>query len=168
MNHLRLGIALALIAAGCGSQKQSPVQPPGQADQPRSTDRQDERPVGDRPGGDIPQQAVFFAHNSAELTAEGKASLDEQVTWMKENPVREIVVHGYASDVGTPTHNLTLANNRANAIREYLVAQGIEIGRISVLSHGEAGREADPSVERRAVFATDRYTQPEEATSQGY
>ena len=53
-------------------------------------------------------------------------------------------------------YNFTLANNRADAIRKYLVSQGVEIGRISVVSHCPRGPEVDPKIERRAVFASER------------
>lgn len=104
----------------------------------------------------IPKGAVFFANDSAELDEEAKAALDNEVRWMAENPSRVVVIHGYASDAGRDTYNLTLGNNRANALREYLVENGVAIERISVVSHGEEGRDLPPSLERRAVFATDR------------
>lgn len=103
-----------------------------------------------------PKDAVFFANDSAELDDEAKASLNDEARWMQDNPKREVVIHGYASDAGTNTYNLTLANLRANALRDYLVQQGVAIERISVVSHGEGGAELPLNLERRAFFATDR------------
>ncbi len=147
-------LAFLIVLAACGSSK--PEVEPTPSPEPMAETGTTESPAESPAGDDIPRDAVYFAHDSAELDAEARAALDEQVIWMKENPTREVVLHGYASDVGEPTYNLTLANNRANAIREYLVSQGIDIGRVSVRSHGEEGPELDPAIERRAVFATDR------------
>ena len=101
-------------------------------------------------------QPVFFELDSAELRPDAKQRLQEELGWMRENPKRHVVIHGFASEEGTPSYNLTLGNNRANAIRKYFVAEGIEIGRISVVSHGEGGPKLDPAIERRSVFVADR------------
>lgn len=64
---------------------------------------------------------VFFAKNSAELTAEAKKTLDE----VPENST--VVVEGTASPEGTEERNNLLSEDRAEAVAKYLSERGIKI-----------------------------------------
>lgn len=143
----------AAMAVACGSSQDSPPSTPASSP-PASAEAS--APNGAESSTDMPHEVVFFDQDSHELDDEARASLDDEAAWMKDNPEEDVVINGYASDIGSASYNFTLANNRANAIREYLVSQGVDIGRISVVSHGPRGPEVAPKIERRAVFASDR------------
>lgn len=159
-----LALALALApACGGGDQKDDTTTPSAgdMAAAAASRPATEPPPDAEPPPTDVDptllaEDTVFFAADSHELDDAAKQALGEAVAWMEDNPERRMVIYGHASDAGEPTDNLTLGNNRANAIREYLVSQGIEVGRISVVSHGESGPELGPDVERRAVYVTER------------
>ena len=73
------------------------------------------------------------------LVAVGKADapvLDVAVRWLKENPNSLVRVEGHSDDLGTPAANLVVAEKRAMSVMKYLVAKGLEPGRISVVSYG--------------------------------
>ncbi|MBP5215638.1 MAG: peptidoglycan-associated lipoprotein Pal [Alphaproteobacteria bacterium] len=88
---------------------------------------------------------VFFAFDSSELTAEAKSALDTQIAWLKRHEVNAIV-QGYCDERGTREYNLALGERRANAVKQYLVDNGIAESRISTISYGK---------ERPAVFGSN-------------
>ena len=56
---------------------------------------------------------------------------------MKANGKALILIEGHADERGTDEYNLALAERRAEATRNYLVAQGVASGRINLISYGE-------------------------------
>lgn len=90
--------------------------------------------VGDR---------VFFALDSHELRPEARATLEKQAEWLKQNPTVTVTVEGHADERGTRDYNLALGERRANAVRDYLVALGINGNRVKTVSFGKE-RPVDP------------------------
>ncbi len=62
---------------------------------------------------------------------------------MKAKPNLEFLVEGHTCDLGTETHNFQLSEARANAVREYLIQQGVSPSQIVTLGFGES----DPKVQ---------------------
>lgn len=84
--------------------------------------------VGDR---------VFFDFDKYDLKPEGRATLEKQAAWLKNYPNVAIVVEGHCDERGTREYNLALGERRANAVKDYLVANGIQAARIKTLSYGK-------------------------------
>lgn len=80
---------------------------------------------------------VYFKLNSSDLSAEAKAALAEQATWLKDNPRALIVIEGNCDERGTTEYNFALGERRANAARRYLIANGVSADRIRVISYGK-------------------------------
>lgn len=80
---------------------------------------------------------VFFAYDSSALSDAAKEALNTQVAWLKKNPNVNIIVQGHCDERGTREYNLGLGERRANAVKEYLVLQGVAADRISVISYGK-------------------------------
>ena len=100
---------------------------------------------------------VFFAFDSSSLSAEAQAALDTQVAWLKKHDDVNVIVQGHCDDRGTREYNLALGERRANAVKQYLVSQGIEESRISTISYGKerpavlGNNEAAWAQNRRAI-----------------
>ena len=100
---------------------------------------------------------VYFAFDSSALSAEAVSALDSQIAWLKKNPKVNVVIQGYCDKRGTAEYNLALGERRANAVKQYLVSQGIAADRISVISYGKerpavlGNNEAAWAQNRRAV-----------------
>ena len=100
---------------------------------------------------------VFFAFDSSALSAEAQSALDTQVAWLKKHDDVNVIVQGHCDDRGTREYNLALGERRANAVKQYLVSQGIEESRISTISYGKerpavlGNNEAAWAQNRRAI-----------------
>ena len=66
----------------------------------------------------------------------------------KENPDITIVISGHADERGTREYNLALGQRRAEAVRDYLILNGINKNRINVKSFGEEKPLVNGSDER--------------------
>lgn len=106
--------------AGGGGMSSSAVRPGSQEDLVAN--------VGDR---------VFFDTDRSTIRPDGRATLDKQSAWLKQNPSTTITVEGHADERGTREYNLALGNRRATAVKNYLVATGINANRITTISYGK-------------------------------
>lgn len=86
------------------------------------------------------QAETLFDFDKAVIHPEGKQHLnDEVVTKMKQYPqVEAILVTGHADRIGTDSYNQNLSERRAEAVKAYLVSQGIEASRIQTAAKGES------------------------------
>lgn len=89
------------------------------------------------PGMEGPLKDVFFDFDKAILTDEAKKTLDDDIKWLKANPAARTTVEGHSDERGTNEYNLGLGEHRAMAVRDYLVAGGIDAKRIATISYGE-------------------------------
>jgi peptidoglycan-associated lipoprotein len=89
---------------------------------------------------------VFFGTDRSDLTQEAQAELQKQATWLKTYPQYRFVVEGHCDERGTREYNLALGERRAAAVKNYLVALGIDANRMQTISYGK---------ERPAVLGDD-------------
>ena len=80
---------------------------------------------------------IFFDSGKYDLLPESHAELDRLFKVLKENKGLQIEIGGHTDAVGSDTNNMTLSNNRANAVMNYLVAKGITASRLSAKGYGE-------------------------------
>jgi peptidoglycan-associated lipoprotein len=94
--------------------------------------------VGDR---------VFFDYDSYELRADAQNTLQQQAAWLQRYPQYRITVEGHCDERGTREYNLALGERRANSVRNYLVALGIDPNRLQTISYGKERPEVPGSDE---------------------
>ncbi len=94
--------------------------------------------VGDR---------VFFGYDQFNLSNDSRATLDKQATWMKANPSVTVRVEGHCDERGTREYNLALGERRANSVKDYLAAKGVNPARIVTISWGKEKPVANGSNE---------------------
>jgi len=90
---------------------------------------------------------LFFDTNKSELKPESQTELDKLVQLLSENPGITIEISGHTDNVGKPGDNLTLSNNRAKAVVDYLVGKNIPAGRLLAKGYGETKPVADNKTE---------------------
>jgi outer membrane protein OmpA-like peptidoglycan-associated protein len=79
---------------------------------------------------------VFFDFRKAILRPESFAELDRLAVFMIQRPKMVIELSGHSDNVGSATMNLDLSKQRVNAVREYLIAKGIEASRMKTVAYG--------------------------------
>lgn len=85
--------------------------------------------------------AVQFEFDSVELTTEAQEMLDAVVDSIVDGSGR-IEVAGHASDEGDDYYNVDLSQRRANAVRRYLIDQGVSPARIIARGYGDSAPES--------------------------
>ncbi|WP_412479547.1 OmpA family protein [Azonexus sp. IMCC34839] len=80
---------------------------------------------------------ALFDFNKAVLRPEGKAKLDELVSKAKAIKLEVILAVGHTDRIGGDAYNQKLSEKRAAAVKEYLVAKGIEANRVYTEGKGK-------------------------------
>ncbi|WP_448585381.1 peptidoglycan-associated lipoprotein Pal [Thermaurantiacus sp.] len=148
--HLRpaavvLAVA-ALLGAGCARKRESLPPPPPPA----------EAPVAPGAGAPVPPVAttaipgsradflaragsdtVYFALDSYALDERARATLDAQARWLLDHAAVRVTIEGHCDERGTREYNLALGERRANAVKNYLAARGVDAARITTISYGK-------------------------------
>jgi peptidoglycan-associated lipoprotein len=84
--------------------------------------------VGDR---------VFFESDSTELTVQARGTLDKQAQWLARYNRYAFTIEGHADERGTREYNIALGARRAQTVREYLSARGVDSSRMRTISYGK-------------------------------
>ena len=80
---------------------------------------------------------VFFDTGKSTLRKESYPALNELAEVLKLKPGLVIEIAGHTDNVGSPGANLTLSNDRANSVRDYLIKNGISGSRVIAKGYGE-------------------------------
>lgn len=89
-------------------------------------------------------QDLRFSNNSAEMTADSKARLAGVVAKIKNNPaIKGMTVSGHTDDRGAASYNQRLSEQRAQAVRNYFIEQGVDEDIIRATGQGESQPIAD-------------------------
>ena len=80
---------------------------------------------------------VYFGLNQYNISSESADVLNLQADWLKSDDQITIVVEGHCDERGTREYNLALGERRANAVKQYLIRQGIDANRIRTISYGK-------------------------------
>jgi outer membrane protein OmpA-like peptidoglycan-associated protein len=81
---------------------------------------------------------IFFETNRYQLKETSKAELAFLLYYLQTNPELKIEISGHTDDVGSDTDNQTLSQRRAEAVKAYLVSEGIRSDRIRAVGYGES------------------------------
>ena len=80
---------------------------------------------------------VHFAFDQYNVEDNDKQILSRQAAWLAKYPSVRVTVEGHADERGTREYNLALGARRANAVKEFLVSQGVSTARVETVSYGK-------------------------------
>jgi outer membrane protein OmpA-like peptidoglycan-associated protein len=83
-------------------------------------------------------ERVFFSPGSAALLPASYPALDDAVRVLKSRPTLRVEIQGHTDSVSSELFNIRLSQRRAEAVRNYLVMQGVEPGRLMARGYGES------------------------------
>tara|TARA_B100000768_G_scaffold54042_1_gene52546 strand:+ start:6178 stop:6705 length:528 start_codon:yes stop_codon:yes gene_type:complete len=78
----------------------------------------------------------YFAFDKAVLSDDSRAALIENAQFLMSNP-RAVRLEGHADERGTREYNMALGERRANAVKDFMILQGVSGSMIEVVSYGE-------------------------------
>ncbi len=108
---------------------------------------------------DVSVQPIYFGYDSFQLPPAEIAKIQQAASVLEQNPSYVLIVEGHCDERGSNEYNLSLGEQRALAVRNYIVTLGISADRIQSRSFGEerpavAGTGEDAwSLNRRGEFA---------------
>jgi len=157
--------ALALAIGGCAKRTPPPAEvtpPPAAEANPNSTDP-NSLEVVELPAlqADLVAKAgsdtVYFGTDEYSLDQATQTTLAAQARWMRANPTARAPIGGHCDERGPREYTPALGARRANAVRDYLLSQGVPAARLVTTSWGKERPVATGSNEeawaqnRRAV-----------------
>ena len=94
---------------------------------------------------------VYFAKGSTKLDAGSVLSLNEVVDILGRTPQLKLMVTGFADKSGDPARNLVLSQQRAGAVKEFLVDSGLDADRFITKYYGDRDSQQESSNDRRVM-----------------
>jgi OOP family OmpA-OmpF porin len=152
-----------------------PPPPPGDQDKDGVTDDKDRCP-NTTPGvavddigcfREVSLRGLLFSSDSAELTADDKSRIDAAIAQYKTLPddieaQTRVVIEGHTDNTGADAYNQALSERRATAVKDYVVAQGVNPAQITTVGKGESEPTDDNTTKegrqnnRRVVIRASR------------
>lgn len=103
-------------------------------------------------------ETVYFNYDSHVLSPEALQTLDRNAILLRQEPGLTITIEGHCDERGSDEYNLALGEQRAAAVKNYLVTVGLPAARLTSISFGEerpavtGNDEAAWSKNRRVAF----------------
>ena len=104
---------------------------------------------------------VYFKKGRYSLSPEAQKILKRKATWLMKNPDLNVLLEGHTDERGSKEYNFALGDQRAGAVKSFLIRQGIDAPRLIAVSYGnerpidksktEKGKEKN----RRVHFVVD-------------
>ena len=113
-----------------------PAGPSMAAPAPSATAAPAARPVPSEFAANENLRDVFFDFDKYDIRQSDAKVLDTNATWLKTND-NLVLIEGHCDERGTNEYNLALGERRAKATMNYLVGQGVQANRITIISYGK-------------------------------
>lgn len=92
----------------------------------------------DDPNSPLAQRVVYFDFDKSDIKPEFLDTLTAHAKYLVANPTQKVRIEGYTDERGTVEYNIALGDRRAQAVRRYLLFQGVTADQISTVSYGES------------------------------
>ncbi|WP_432708518.1 OmpA family protein [Pedobacter sp.] len=139
---------VAQPAPAAPAQEQTPPPPPAPPAPPVA--QTEKTPEPEKPNFTFDN--IQFEFNSAVLKTASFAVLDKVVSEMKKDQSAKFQLNGHSSAEGSPEHNLSLSEDRANSVKSFLVNAGIDASRFNIRGLGESEPATSNATEEGRVL----------------
>lgn len=90
------------------------------------------------PGAVVQLVNIRFAYNSAELIEDSEEGITMLAAFLESHPELHVELAGHTDNVGSDNYNLKLSNERAEVVRQALIAKGIAEDRLTAQGYGSS------------------------------
>ena len=107
----------------------------------------DSKPVVEKKKSGV-VHGIYFRSNSSDLMPQSYPILLQEKQNLLDNPDMKVEIQGYTDNIGKDAINKKLSLDRANAVRNYLIRNGIDPDRLTAIGFGKANPVADNRTEQ--------------------
>ena len=165
---LKVTAAAALLATGACASQPKPVEDAKPAEVVKPLETPKVKPLVTEPSiqaGSLEDfrvnvgERVYFGLDQSSLDTDDQDILKRQAAWLSSYPSVRVLIAGNADERGTREYNLALGEQRANAVKEYLVSLGVSASRIDTVSYGKERPVVEGSDEQSWALNRNGWTQ---------
>jgi peptidoglycan-associated lipoprotein len=80
---------------------------------------------------------IFFDYDKYDVRPSDASTIQADATWLNQHPNVTLTIEGHCDERGSTEYNLALGDNRANAVKNALVQDGVDASRIRTISYGK-------------------------------
>jgi len=145
--ELVVAVLLSVLPlAGCDTLVRSPepgIRAAGSERSGRATTagvgREDAGPLApwEDPASPIYRRVVYFHYDRSDILPESVPLLRAHADYLSRHPMTQVTIEGHTDERGTREYNLALGDQRAMAVQNFLVAEGVTERQLDTLSYGE-------------------------------
>ena len=95
------------------------------------------------PASPLYDRTIYFDYDNAEIKPEYVTLIRNHARYLGAQGGTRVTLEGHTDERGTREYNLALGDQRADAVRRFMIAEGVRPNQLSTLSYGEE-RPADP------------------------
>jgi len=79
---------------------------------------------------------IYFDYDKYELRPQDASTVEQDASFLKSHPGMKVVIEGHCDDRGSAEYNIALGQNRAETLKNALLKNGVDAGRVRVISDG--------------------------------
>jgi peptidoglycan-associated lipoprotein len=79
---------------------------------------------------------VYFEKGSYKLSLEARKLLKSKALWLQKNSDLKVIVEGHTDEAGSKEYNFALGDQRAGAVKSFLIGQDVQSWRLIAVSYG--------------------------------
>ena len=128
-------LALALFLTGCPKRPVATVASAPAPSAPAPAPAPPPAPKEYMPNAALKE--IYFDFDKSNVRPGDAKTLDASASYLKSNPDQLVLIEGHCDERGTIEYNLALGERRAKSAMNYLVAQGIDASRFTLISYGK-------------------------------
>ncbi|MGD8378199.1 MAG: peptidoglycan-associated lipoprotein Pal [Gammaproteobacteria bacterium] len=103
----------------------------------------------DNPDSPLAQRVIYFAFDKSDIQPDYLDLLSKHAQYLIDHPDVKVRLEGHTDERGSREYNIALGDRRAQAVRRFLLFQGVRSDQITTVSYGEE-RPADPGHNEQA------------------